>query len=178
MKWILFFGLCFLAGCASQPAAPVSDNSSNQNNSVNQISSNTNAYAEFQRINKENIEKLDIQNEKFKTVPEEFMNVDFENFTYPTDYPKKSVSLKNGEFRYEIREKNALGGGWFSFGVVYFVDFTGDNVKEAIVFLSRVDCGGSCDGGTVLMYVYQPGANQNRNCSGILNSAVRVMAAD
>jgi hypothetical protein len=158
MKWILVF-CCFLsANCASQTAALVSTNSPNQNNSANQTITNPNDLEKSLSENESKVHALEIQNEKFKTIPEEFRKFDFKNFTYPTNYPKRNVTLKNGKYKYE--NTDSLGGGWFDFGKVYFVDLTKDEKKEAIVFLSRVDCGGSCDGGTVLIYVYQSGAKK------------------
>ncbi|HVE55836.1 MAG TPA: hypothetical protein VNB22_03345 [Pyrinomonadaceae bacterium] len=152
MKWFVVFSLLFLANCASQTAAPVSVNPSDRNSSANQNTDFIKAFEEAEKTQREKAGQLEIQNEKFKTVPEEFKNIDFENFSYPTNYPNKTVTLKNGEYEYE--NKKSLGGGTFSFSNVYFVDLTNDVKKEAFVFLWRVDCGGSCDGGAPLLYIY------------------------
>src|SRR5215213_7069623 len=160
MKWFLVFSLMFLANCAKQTDALVSVNSSNKISPANHNIDYIKAYEEVFRIQHEKDEKIEAQNERFKIVPKEFKNVDFENFTYPTTYPKKSVTLKNGEFEYEIRKYN--GGGSFSFSKVYFVDLTNDGKKEAFVFLWRVDCGGSCDGGAPLLYIYSANRQKPR----------------
>lgn len=159
LKWFLVFGLWFSAGCAAESNFLTAVNSPNQNNSAVQTNINTNvsadnSYVEAIRDNEQKVKELEAQNERFKVVPAEFQNVDFKNFTYPTEYPKKSVKLKDGELRYEIRENGGLGGGWFDLGDVYYVDLTGDLVKEAFVFLHRVDCGASCDDGAYLLYIY------------------------
>lgn len=36
----------------------------------------------------------------------------------------------------------------------FYIDLTDDDKKEAIVFVGKVDCGVSCDGGSDLIYVY------------------------
>jgi hypothetical protein len=153
MKYFLVICLLFLANCASQTTTQLSNNSSNQNSSANQSSNSVNSYLESQRINKENVENLEIQNEKFKTIPEEFKDVNFKNYSYPSDSLKKQIKLKDGKYEYD--EPKTMSGGWFDFGDVYFIDLTNDEKKEAIVLLDEVSCGGSCDGGSDLMYIYQ-----------------------
>lgn len=99
------------------------------------------------------------QNERFKTAPEEFKQIDFANFTYPYKFAnnkKRSFTLKDGEYEYEFSDDR----GWFRFSDAYYVDLTGDGDPEAIVLLSRVSCGGSCDGGASLFYIYM--AHQNK----------------
>lgn len=156
LKCFLVFGLWFLAGCASDSKLLTAVNSQNQNNAgvKTNINANVSVYDSYVTASRENdriVEELEAQNERFKTVPAEFQKVDFNNFTYPTEYPKKSVTLKDGELEYET---GYASGGSFNFSRVYYVDLTGDNQKEAFVFLHRVDCGASCDGGTYLLYVY------------------------
>ncbi len=152
MKVILFFCLIFLANCASQTTAQLSNTSSSQISSANQSSNSVNSYLESQRINQENVEKLEIQNEKFKTVPEEFKDVDFKNYSYRSDSLKKQIKLKDGKYEYD--EPKTFSGGWFDLSKVYYVDLTGDNKKEAVVFLWEVGCGASCDGGSAIIYFY------------------------
>lgn len=156
LKWSLVFGLCFLASCTGNSLAPLTMNRDDSavNSNVNANVPTDNPEAAAIRENEQKVKELEAQNERFKVVPPGFQNVDFKNFTYPTRYPKKSVTLKDGELEYEIRENGGLGGGWFGFSDVYYVDLTGDGVKEAFVMIFRVDCGGSCDGGTYLLYVY------------------------
>lgn len=153
MKWILVLVVLFLANCANQKAALVSNNSANQNIPANQNTDYLKEYEELQRINKENLEKLEIQNEKFEIVPDEFKSIDFENYSYPSSSLKKQIKLKDGKYEYE--QPKTMSGGWFNFGLAYFVDLTGDEKKEAIVFLDEVSCGGSCDGGSVLIYIFK-----------------------
>jgi len=170
MKWVLAFSLLFLANCASHTTAQMSQNSPAQNVPANESSNKPDQYTEAIRLNKETVAALEVQNEKYKAVPDEFNRIDFENFTYPTTYPKNSITLKDGEYEYE--NKKSLGGGTFNLSEVYFVDLTGDKVKEALVLIVRIDCGGSCDGGAYLLYVF----GQNRQkpkllWSGELGSA-------
>jgi hypothetical protein len=91
------------------------------------------------------------QSERKAEVPAEFKEVDFRNFTYPLSVDGKRVRLREGEFEYEHREG---GAGWVSFKDVTFVDLDGDGKREAVVRLSLVSCGVSCDGGSALFYFY------------------------
>ena len=83
-------------------------------------------------------------------VPPAFAKVDFRNHTYQT-LERRSVTLRNGKavFPYEH-----MGGESYDFRKVYFVDLMGKEIPEAIVELTRVECGGSCDGGSQLFYIY------------------------
>lgn len=94
----------------------------------------------------------DLIEEEFREVPEHFKNVDFKNYSYgPYALPNGGtldLTLYNGELTLP------LNPGWFSFRDVYYKDVTGDGKAEAIVRLSHVECGVSCDGGTNLFYIY------------------------
>lgn len=95
------------------------------------------------------------QNERFKIIPEEFKQIDFNNFSYPYKFQygskrKINIVLKKGEVKYEFKDNK----GWFNLSDVYYVDLTGDEKQEAVVMLSHVSCGVSCDGGSALFYVY------------------------
>jgi hypothetical protein len=94
------------------------------------------------------LDKLNAENERFRQVPDEFKSVDFNNFEY--DFGR----LKDGEFEKEHSGKYARGGSRFSFDDVFYIDLIGDSKKEAVVFLYRVGCGGSCDGGSNIIYFY------------------------
>jgi hypothetical protein len=97
--------------------------------------------------------EAEAQSEKFRAVPEEFKQVDFKSFTYPYEFSdgrRLLVTLKNGETEYEFGDDK----GWFSLSDVYYPDLTGDGKPEALVLLSHVSCGGSCDGGAALIYIY------------------------
>src|SRR5215213_2598883 len=136
MKWILVFSLLILACCADQTTETVSDKSPNQNSPVNQLLNNSNAAAIPEPDNSVRFLELEIRNKQFETVPNNFKNIDFKNFTYPTNFPKKSVTLKNDEFKYQTDIKDGgLSAGSASLHKVYFVDLTGDNLTEAVIFL-------------------------------------------
>ncbi len=85
-------------------------------------------------------------------VPNQFQHIDFRNFSYPYTLlsRKRTVSLKNGEYEYDLKDQR----GSIYFSDVYFIDLTNDDRPEALVMLSHVACGGSCDGGSALFYVY------------------------
>ncbi len=91
-------------------------------------------------------------NEYFRRVPENFLNVDFRNRSYGLyalgDGKTIDLTLSSSELLLPNRS------GWFSLKDVYYKDVTGDAQPEAIVRLSHVTCGGSCDGGTDLFYIY------------------------
>ena len=103
--------------------------------------------------------------DKMKDVPVAFKNVDFKNLSYPTSGRKGMIHLKDGEYRYYRDEQ--LGNGWFQFADVAYVDLTGDGNSEAVVRLSWVDCGVSCDGGAALFYFYSIKPNRLRLLSRI-----------
>jgi hypothetical protein len=95
-------------------------------------------------------------NKDFRTVPESFAHIDFQNRSYGSyrlfSGNKIALVLKAGEFEYNNFPPDR---GRFSFSDVYYADLTGDRIPEAIVMLSHVQCGGgSCDGGSVVFYIY------------------------
>ena len=92
-----------------------------------------------------------------KNIPPEFEKVDFKNFSYPTTMRKRDIRLKDGSYEYPDPYS---GGDTFDWESVDFADVTGDGKKDAVVRLHRVSCGGSCDGGSHLFYVYS--ARRNR----------------
>lgn len=96
---------------------------------------------------------------KGEVIPEDFKAVDFANFTYPTFTAGKGVRLKGGSFERPYRHG---GGETYELRNVSFADMTGDGKKEAIVELSVVRCGGSCDGGSHEFYVYESGGRKPR----------------
>ena len=85
-------------------------------------------------------------------MPAEFKDVDFKNFTYPASFEKGRFTLKGGLYEYPRPEGG--GGDDFELRGVDFVDLTGDGKKEAVVQIFWLSCGGSCDGGVHLFYVY------------------------
>ena len=97
-------------------------------------------------------------NGRFRLVPENFAKVDFANWKYGPyglEEEKLYVTLTNGE--YTVPWKEGGGGDTFDLEDVFYTDLTGDGKPEAIVILNHVQCGGSCDGGSHLFYVYQSG---------------------
>ena len=90
--------------------------------------------------------------EPYRIVPETFKHVDFKNHAYGLYlYPSAKairLTLTNGEL--ELPKDS----GWFALKDVYYKDFTRDGRPEAIVRLSHVECGVSCDGGSDLFYIF------------------------
>lgn len=133
-------------GASAQPTPPV--NSSTTNNSP----TTPNAVSRGQS-------EMEARNESFKAAPEDFKQIDLKNYSYPYKFTygrRINIALKNGEYKYEL----AGDRGWFSLSDVYYVDVTNDGNPEAIVMLSHVSCGASCDGGAGLFYIYT--AHQNK----------------
>jgi hypothetical protein len=129
----------------------VADESNTTVSNYNASNSSPNSNTDFEQT-KQN--KDDTRNEKFRAIPESFKQVDFKNFSYP--YMRKfNIILKSGE-----QEIDEVGGEWFSFKDAYYVDLTNDGKPEAIIILWHVACGGSCDGGTALFYIYA--SHQNK----------------
>lgn len=146
------FALLISSNCASQTSAikigkdtsspkPTIDNANNVNaNNWKPIEN------EADKIDVNQRKELEVQNEKFRQVPGEFKKIDFKNFKYP------SARLNNGEF---TEDDEYVGGTTFSFDDVFYVNLTDDEKPEAIVMLSAVRCGGSCDGGSSIIYFFQ-----------------------
>lgn len=106
-------------------------------------------------------ETLDQQRD---SVPHQFKQFDFKNRSYgryrfswgkPID-----LKLRDGRYEYDFH----LEHGWFDLGKksegLYFTDLTNDKHPEALIILSHVSCGVSCDGGAALIYVYMSKANR------------------
>lgn len=159
---LIILALIIISGCANQTAAI-----NNKNKAVNNIiqpsptvnNTNANTFVPIPRETSEIDEaeriRLEKLNETFRSVPDEFKKVDFENFSYPYKFSynqrKLSISLKKGgNYVYDFEYDR----GWFDFYDVFFVDLTGDDKKEAIAMLWHISCGASCDGGSGLFYVY------------------------
>lgn len=119
-------------------------------------------------VEKGEIEELDKQNEVFRAIPYEFKMIDFKNFVYPVG--NISVRLKNGELEFN-QDKN-WGNGWLTFEENFFIDLTGDDKPEAVVFLNEGHCGGSCDGGAEIIYFYSI-SNERLKLLGQIESGSR-----
>lgn len=149
--YILILTLLFFSGCASQ-AKSVSEVGKTAQPTPQTGNSNSNAnsfpsYADYQ-YDKDLLDKLNAENERFRQIPAEFESVDFKNFK--CDFGR----LKKGKFEKEYSKKYAQGGESYTFDDVFYIDLIGDEKKEAVVFLYTVSCGGSCDGGANLIYFY------------------------
>ena len=86
-------------------------------------------------------------------VERNFRGIDFKERSYPYRFSwgkRINVPLKNGRYEYDFR----IERGWFDVSDVYVTDLTNDGRPEAIVMLSHVACGVSCDGGSALFYIY------------------------
>jgi hypothetical protein len=147
----IILALVILSNCVNQTSAFKNENISATPSPTVDNSNNVNANSwkpipnEADKIDQAKRQELEIQNEKFRIVPEGFRSVDFKNFEYP------SVRLKNGVYE---EADNYTGGTTFRFDKVFFIDLAGDEKKEAIVLLNAVSCGGSCDGGSLVIHIY------------------------
>jgi hypothetical protein len=84
-------------------------------------------------------------NKAFEAVPAEFRTVDFANFRFPFG------RLTNGELVIE----RGSGGDTYRLDNPIYLDLLGDELKEAIVPISVVSCGVSCDGGSWTLFFFQ-----------------------
>ena len=100
------------------------------------------------------VEKPPDSNDKFRVSPGNFAGVDFANWQYGRyRFGGGDVDVTLAHGRCESGKEK--GGETFSLIGVVYTDLTGDGKPEAIVNLSHVQCGGSCDGGSDLFYIYQ-----------------------
>src|SRR5690606_36193362 len=74
-----------------------------------------------------------------------FLNVDFGNFKFPFG------RLVDGEL---VVEGPGTSGTIYSLEGVHYLDLVGNRRKEAVVSISELNCGGSCDGGAPLIYFF------------------------
>ena len=88
--------------------------------------------------------------ERFRIVPRNFSEVDFQNFSYglysSPELKPLSLTLTDGKMWDD--------SGWFNLQDVYYRDITGDGSPEAIVRLLHLRCHGTCDGGSDILYIY------------------------
>lgn len=95
-------------------------------------------------------------NERFRLMPGNFVSADFANWSYGIyRFGGKVFTLTLDRGKQEILFEEGGGGETFSLRDVFYTDVTGDGKAEAIVKLSHVTCGGSCDGSSALLYVYE-----------------------
>lgn len=148
----LLIAFIFFTSCSNQIAADkLSDEVLRPTPTINNSNSaNPNSFPktidESETVDKKRLEELATQNEKFAETPEEFKNVDWENFKFG------KIRLKNGEF--EELDKEHAGSTTYSLLSVYYVDLAGDSKKESVVSLGELSCGGSCGGWSETIYFY------------------------
>lgn len=153
---LLFSALILFANCAKQAVdaakAPAPTPAVNSNQIT--VGNLTPIPAEESgAIDKAKQNEAEIQSEKLKNVPDKLKNTDFKNFTYQTN-GYGTIRLKDGDFQTEEGKNPSQGNLTVELNDVYYSDLTGDGVKEAVVKLFAVGCGGSCDGGAELFFVY------------------------
>jgi hypothetical protein len=103
------------------------------------------------------IQKPPDPNDRFRIRPEDFADVDFANWEYGLyRFGGNTLHLTLANGKYEL-PWNGAGGETFGVKDVLYADVTSDGKPEAIVILNHNQCGGSCDGGSYLFYVYQSG---------------------
>lgn len=94
-------------------------------------------------------------NQEFRSVPGRWASVDFRHYSYGRykfyGGKKISLDLKDGEYEHHFGDD---GRAWFTLKDVYYFDVTGDNIPEAIVDISHVECNVACDGGADLLFIY------------------------
>jgi hypothetical protein len=152
----VFLALLILSNLACQTSAFKSENVAAQAMPTTNIANDNNSNRpQPVPVEQSNLSQFEAQNEKFTVVPENFKRIEFKNFSYPYKFSydgrKINIALNDGEYEYETKPS---GGGWFNLSDVFYVDLTNDKSPEAIVLLWHVSCGGSCDGGAGLFYIY------------------------
>ena len=105
-------------------------------------------------MSKQASELTEESNKNSRIVPRAFAGIDFENHSYGSYRlpagTRIDLRLNGGKLYYAPDEDR----GWFAFKDAYYADVTGDGAPEAIVILWHVQCGGSCDGGAALVYIF------------------------
>ena len=90
--------------------------------------------------------------ETYRVVPDQFKTIDFKNYAYGVYGPSTGQQFDLTLYAGQLRLPDGLGT--FALKDVYYKDLTGDLQPEAIVRLSHVKCGGPCDGGASLLYIF------------------------
>lgn len=91
--------------------------------------------------------------EQYRVKPKAFYQTDFWNRSYGlyTLPNGKAIDLTLINSLLDLRDDDSHS---FALKDVYYRDVTGDGKPEAIVWLSHVSCGASCDGGSSIFYIY------------------------
>lgn len=145
----LFASLFLLLSCAKQPANQQFEQTLVDSATISHISK-VNSVQYLTEISEAKRKEIEERNAKFEVVPDEWKQIDFENYAYPNNWEKKNITLKDG--KYEFNSSNHRG--FVVFGNVFYLDLTNDKNKEAIVYLTEFNCGGGCDGGSENFYVF------------------------
>lgn len=91
--------------------------------------------------------------EKFRVKPQHFDKIDFLNYSYGPYTTSNGTKIPLHLQHSQLDLPN--DSGWFALNDVYYKDVTGDEVEEAIVWLSHVQCSnGSCNGGSDMFYIF------------------------
>ena len=153
MKLILALIVLFLANCANQTTAPISENPPNQN--INSAPKETPKPSPTMNVQPETEEFgycKDYEQIELPKTNSPIGKIDFKNLTYPKIWQKGFVKLKNGCVGEDA--KNALGGCEFTLGSIDFVDFDGDGIDEALVDIGNF-CGAGSSSFSHNLFIYQ-----------------------
>ncbi len=100
------------------------------------------------------VEILRLEKERRATIPYEFQQVDFRNFSFPMS-GRKAIKLTDGVFESQYDPKDC-DNSFDKLNGVYYADLDGDKKQDALVDLVHVSCGcGSCDGGHHILYAFR-----------------------
>jgi len=105
--------------------------------------------------------RLRLNSQEGNAVPAAFSTTDFKNLSYRTTLRGK-VLLKDG--RFEHRDRTG-GGDQIELRGVNYADLIDDDRPEAVVHLTQVSCGVSCDGGSDFFYFYSGAGGRLRSLS-------------
>ena len=90
---------------------------------------------------------------RFRVTPARFERIDFANHSYGPYSSSDGTTINLKLEHSQLRLPNS--SGWFVLKDVYFKDVTGDDIEDAVVWLTHVQCSdGSCNAGTHLFYIY------------------------
>lgn len=155
MKRFFVFSFLFLANCASQTNALVSENSANLNLYKTISFTPTPTPSEQKDSSKQGADS-DLcegsQPTEFPKTNSPIGKVDFNNFSYPKIWEKGSVKLKNGCFGKEYTSPGLYVEKYYLQKVDFF-DFNNDGNDEALVEVYHWSAGGS-SGYSENFYIY------------------------